>query len=457
MTEHFVSVAAYPYYARERPPLQGWALPASYGSCFVAPGQRTFMRGTASDDPSAAGAGLPRAQGVQTSGPNGWLMYIRLAAIITMFCYAAGYATIGFGLLFLAFVWRLVTGRPPLWQPTAADRPLAAFGAILLLSMIASPYIRTAFPVTMMLLLSGAVYFGSMCWLFHRDPRSQITVLRAWALGSPLAALVGLATSAPPRGRAWIPHGVGPNGLGTALLLGTILALGLSFRARGLERVMWLACGFVGLLGLLASGSRASLVGLIVGVVYLAWRLLRGRPRRLASALAAGAVVLVVAGTVIPQLRERVSSTLQDVSLNRFQIWRTSHRMISARPVLGTGFGTFEHAYEKWKVPNTSSEPFAFNLALNIAVETGLAGLIAAVWTAIAVSTYWVQSGRRAPASDVPFRALIGALWVGLLVDQFADNTLFSISTSAALWVLLALSLAPRSAERRSAGAISPV
>jgi hypothetical protein len=40
-------------------------------------------------------------------------------------------------------------------------------------------------------------------------------------------------------------------------------------------------------------------------------------------------------------------------------------------------------------------------------------------------------------------RSIIAALWAGLLVDQLADNTLFSISTSAALWLLLAFVVVP--------------
>lgn len=384
-------------------------------------------------------------------GRDTWLVYTRAAVIVTMFLYGAGYAAIGFGLLFFGAVGRCLTGRWPLWQATELDRPLAAFAGVLVLSMIASPYIRVALPVTLALIVSGAVYFGSFAWLLHRDPEVRWPLVRAWALGSALAALAGLAVSIPTHDRAAIPRGVGPNGLGTTLLLGTILALGLALRTRGIERVSWLFCAAAGLLGVLASGSRASLAGLILGVLYLAWRALRARPWHFAAALAVGIVALMLAGVAAPQLAGRLGNTLKDFSSNRLQIWRASHRMISALPVLGTGFGTFERAYEQWKAPNSSSEPFAFNLALNIAVETGLAGLVAAVWIAVTAASRWVRAGRRAPPEEIPFRVLLGALWLGLLVDQLADNTLFSISTSAALWLLLALLVVPASAERSSA------
>jgi hypothetical protein len=96
-----------------------------------------------------------------------------------------------------------------------------------------------------------------------------------------------------------------------------------------------------------------------------------------------------------------------------------------------------------------SPEPFAFNLWLNLAVETGLLGLGAALWVALEAVRVWRRRRSAAgpdpgiaPAAD-PWRAAVAALWIGLLVDQFADNTLFSISTSAALWLLLALAVVP--------------
>ncbi len=369
--------------------------------------------------------------------------YVRWAALVTAFLYTAGYSTIGFGFLFFGALWRLLIRRPPLWQSTPLDRPLAAFGAILVLSAIFSPYLRLASGVTLMLLLSGAVYLGSFGWLLHRDPGSRMTLLRAWALGAPPAALVGLAVSALTHERASIPRGVGPNGLGTTLLLGSILVVGLAIRARGWERVFWLASSLVTLLGLLASGSRASLVGFVVGVSYLVWRELHAHPWKMAAALAIGAVVLVLAAAFTPQLSARVGNTMTDVSTNRLKIWPASLRMIGAHPVLGTGFGTFERAYEGWKAPEMPPEPFAFNLALNIAVEIGLAGLIAALWVAVTGVDSWVRSGRSGPPGADPARAVITALWIGLLVNQLADNTLFSISTSAGLWLLLAFLVVP--------------
>jgi O-antigen ligase len=404
-----------------------------------------------------------REMAAKTEMMRRFVRYSAVAAIVTAFGYSLGYSTIGFGLLFLGSLWSLARYRTFPWKRTALDLPLAGFGAVLIVAAVASPYRELAMGVTVMLLVSAAVYFGSFTWLLHGMPAVREQVLRAWAAGAVVAAAIGLAHSAVVyqrgamvQGRAEIPRGVGPNGLGTTLMLGGILLLGLAFRTGGRKRVLWIGTSLLCLAGLLASGSRASLAGWMIGAAYLLWRELRAQPRRMAAIAAAGVLLLVGIAAVTPQLTLRLGHTLSDVSGNRLRIWHTSLEMIADHPVLGTGFGTFERAYDRRRVAGMSPEPFAFNLWLNLAVETGGLGLAAALWVAIEAVRAWRRSGRIAAAPD-PWRSAVGALWIALLVDQFADNTLFSISTSAALWLLLALVVVPPSSELAPAtGQIAP-
>ena len=397
----------------------------------------------------------------KTKGMHRFARYNAVAAIVTALGYSLGYSTIGFGLLFFGSLWSLGRYRRFPWARTALDLPLAGLGGVLIIAALVSPYRELAVGVTVMLLVSAAVYFGSFTWLLHGMPAVRAQLLRAWAAGAVVAAAVGLANSASVyqrgamvQGRAEIPRGVGPNGLGTTLMLGGILSLGLAFKTGGRERVLWIGAGLLCLAGLLASGSRASLAGWMIGAAYLLWRELRAKPRRMAAVAAAGVLLLLGIAAVTPQLTQRLGHTLSDVSGNRLRIWHTSLEMIADRPMLGTGFGTFERAYDRRRVAGMSSEPFAFNLWLNLAVETGGLGLATALWVAIEAVLAWRRSGRALPARGFgvaaaadPWRPAVAALWIGLLVDQFADNTLFSISTSAALWLLLALVAVPPSSE----------
>jgi len=370
---------------------------------------------------------------------DGFTAYERWAAAITIFCYTAGYSTIGFGLMFFGALWRLVRHRSFPWHATPLDLPMGCFAGVLLLSA-ASPYPSTALVVTPALLLSGAIYYGSFGWLLEHDRSSRFMLVRAWALGVVPAAVIGLIWAVERHARAEIARGVGPNGLGTTLLLGSLVAAWLIVRTEGRTRYLWVAAGAAGLLALLATGSRASLVGWTTGLIYLAWRELRLPAWQKVAAVAGGLAVLVLAVAITPQLDARLSTTVRDVSGNRVRIWRTSIGMIVERPMLGTGFGTFESAYGAKKDPKMSPEPFAFNLWLNLAVETGLLGLAAVLWIVWTAVREWLRAEDR--FTD-PLRTVISALWMGLIIDQLADNTVFSISTSAGLWLLLVLLVVP--------------
>jgi len=157
--------------------------------------------------------------------PWGFARYTSFAALVTVLGYSLGYSTIGFGLLFLGALWSLGRYRRAPWARTALDLPLAVFAAALIVSAAASQFHRLATEITLMLLLSGAVYFGAFAWLLQAVPGTRARLLRAWAVGAVVAATVGLACNAvagrvaghpaSTQGRAEIPGRVGPNGLGT--------------------------------------------------------------------------------------------------------------------------------------------------------------------------------------------------------------------------------------------------
>ena len=456
---------------------------------------------------SARGDHVPRS-----AEDAGVLAYTLAAAVVTMFLYSAGHAPIGFALLFLGLLARLCTRRAPLWYRTALDLPLGALAALLILSAALSPYPFVSAGVTFSLMASGATLFGSFTWLLHRAPRARALLLQAWALGTPLAAALGLA-SLRYDDRATTPRGLGPNGLGLTLLMGSLLCLGLAFGTRAWQRVFWFACTALGAAGLFATQSRAAWLGWTLGALYLTLQVFRDKPKRLAGILAGVLLVVVVAGAVSmrhrlaatvpesiprppeqamappddearilgwqipliphpapaqamappddearimgwqippvpPPLWMRLRDSLRGDFHDRILIWQTSMRMIRSRPWLGTGFGTYFDAYNRWKGTTAQPKPFAHDLPLNLAVENGVLGLAAALGIAVTAITVWARQPRLAGAPD-PMSAVVPAMWIGLLIDQLADNSMNAVSTSVAFWLLLALSVSPRLAPAR--------
>src|SRR5438132_2968336 len=374
---------------------------------------------------------LRRGEDPRVNPGSPFLAYIRFAAVITMAFFTAGHAAIGLPLLLAGNAWRLLRRGEVLWHSTPVDLPLAAFGVILVLSTVVSAYHPIAVDASFVTILSGVVLFGSFAWLLHRAPSVRIALLRAWALGAPPAAVIGLIAGlfAHDR-RAYFPQApMGPNGFGTMVFLGSLVALGLAYRAREQERWLWLGCSLVSFGGLLATESRSALAGWVVGAAYLTWRELRDRPRRLGRWwLASGLVVVALLGAVaLPDLGQRVGHALRDLGADRMQIWRISAGMVAAHPVLGTGPGTFETVYNRLKPAGWERKWSAHNLWLNFAAETGLLGLLAILWVVLVAVREWVRAGRALPPRAAPIRPIGTGVLIGLFADHWGDSTLLSV------------------------------
>jgi O-antigen ligase len=371
--------------------------------------------------------------------------YTRTVAIVTMALYTLGHATIGFPLFLLGTVWRLMTRRPPLWHRTAVDLPLAVFALVIVLSAASSAHVRLASTAAALTVVPAVVVFGSFAWLVYRDPGVRLLLLRVWAIGAVPAALLGTITGAVEHDRAQIPGrgGMGPNALGTTLLLGSLCALGLAYRSRGRERTLWFVCCLVTGIGLLATESRSSFAGWLVAAGCLAWREFHDRPRRLLVAAAAGFAALVLATAVVPTIGVRTHRALEDLQEDRLRIWQTSLRILKAYPILGTGRGTYSVVFDQWKPPGSENKWSAHNLWLTFAVETGLLGFVSVLWLILTVFRESGRLGRGASLDADPVRTVGTAMWIGLLVDQCGDSTLLVISIGFGFWLLMALLVVP--------------
>ena len=234
-------------------------------------------------------------------------------------------------------------------------------------------------------------------------------------------------------------------------LVVTILAalvLLLFGRWRGLD--MPLVLVIAGLwVALLVSFSQSSFVALVAGVVLaavLAWRW------RSLAAVALAAVIMVPVGVAAPQLeRFRDSLSSADDGLNRatggrFDLVSEGVRIAVDRPLVGVGVGGFERAYdERAEGPRRFKEPASHNVAVTVAAETGVVGLVLLAWLVGAAFVLTLRRTRAAPRA-VRLAGLVAGIGLfavfvhGLFYDAFLEDPI--------VWVFLGLAaLAARESE----------
>jgi O-antigen ligase len=159
-------------------------------------------------------------------------------------------------------------------------------------------------------------------------------------------------------------------------------------------------------------------------------------------------LLLVGLGAVLlprwPELYAEVRSIGSlEANKNRIAIWKAVPKMIGDHPLVGTGFGTFGHAYPRYRLPGPPDRPppFAHNLLLNAAVEMGVLGLVAivALCTVGLVSSWrWMTRSPRGSPERTVAAAVLAAL-VAFLAIQMVDGTVMYVNISFGFFALLSL------------------
>jgi O-antigen ligase len=257
-----------------------------------------------------------------------------------------------------------------------------------------------------------------------------------------------------------------------AILVVTALPLGVASILRPGRVPLWRAADACGLVLLAVTfvwaGSRGGFLALIVsGAYFLARYRGVGLPAKLASVVAVGAVVAVVAG---PQFWSQMQTILRPEAdynvtgtTGRLQIWKRGLGYMVDRPFLGVGANNFGPAegtlssmsrLQEYGIGVRWSAPH--NAFVQVGAETGLPGL--AFYTAFLVLTFVTLSRARrsvalAEADEESARAQgladsLATALVGFVVGSF----FLSLAYASMVYVLaaLALGLEKTTALRRS-------
>jgi O-antigen ligase len=210
-------------------------------------------------------------------------------------------------------------------------------------------------------------------------------------------------------------------------LLSAALLLGV--RRSGWTRVIDFVSPIVIGLALVFSYARSAWLGAVSGIFTLG--LLRGR--KFAIFLLVGLVLLCLLVYVIePTSWDRI----KEISLSkdrpestRIRLWLTSVNMIKDKPIWGIGLGNFSRLFDRYKVEgfyDTTCHPH--NDFLNVAVNSGILGLLAYLWIWVAFFRSTFRSVRRGEkqtfvqaAQMAGMAAITGFLVAGLFQCYYTD------------------------------------
>jgi len=202
-------------------------------------------------------------------------------------------------------------------------------------------------------------------------------------------------------------------------VLGSIIVISAMGFCR--SRGAWLALGTVGLLWFLNFRNRffqRRATRAVIVVAILAGSAFLARPY------------------VLRQWRSEV----------RPMIWKATLEMITARPLLGHGLGTYVVVYPAYRLPEYFLRPKATNVTdhahnelLEIAAEQGLIGLGATLWLWATAVWCGLRACRRLDGVDRRFlRGMFGAMLV-LMLHGLLDVDLRYLPNQSLLWLLMGL------------------
>jgi hypothetical protein len=252
---------------------------------------------------------------------------------------------------------------------------------------------------------------------------------------------------------------------GSYFALCWLVAVGIAMSSRPRHRLAWVAAGVPLLAGLYLTGSRSVIAAPLVGLVVLVSVMVRQRVAAIRGVVgfAVLAVVMVVS---YPWLTGRdIAGKVAMLSLEtRFELARTSSRVIATRPLFGVGTDRYHLSAGSLASPRLNSlwpaRKNPHNDFLRIGAELGLVGLGLFLWIlAAAGGRIWraLRSTR-----DVRLAGLVGGL-VAIFITSFVSDPLMVREVSYAFWIALGLAvghstgpLAPRDAQPGAmAGAVS--
>jgi O-antigen ligase len=199
----------------------------------------------------------------------------------------------------------------------------------------------------------------------------------------------------------------------------------LAVEGSNLARLLAIAASAVIWMGLLLSHSRAGLLSALIAAAIVLVRFRGVRAARWAAGIGAVVLLILLSAELTQAPGERFFSVKDDIQSKggRITVWRDSLGLITARPVLGWGFGTFASAF-----PTVQSEgiDLLYDHAHNDWVEWTTEGGVVALALGAALLALALRGVRRhgGQGFDAAFSVACGAALTAVAVHAMWDFSL---------------------------------
>jgi O-antigen ligase len=272
--------------------------------------------------------------------------------------------------------------------------------------------------------------------LCRPTPRVLDRLLVGWVAALGFFAAFGQVMGVVNRGRLRFSGMYDSNDIAALLAMGFPIALGLSMRLRGRDRIIAIVSTFLIVATTVGTGSRGGVVGFMAGAIAF---MIASRGAR--KGIVMGVLVATVAlawGLATPVFRNRVLSlTNLETDYNttsevgRKAIWQRGWQYTLERPVLGVGIGNFPIAEGGYFTDQDRRNKWsnAHNSYIQASSETGIPGallLISSILVALAsawrVRSRGILSGREL----IYLPELFGALVAFSVTGYFLSHAYFS-------------------------------
>jgi hypothetical protein len=232
-----------------------------------------------------------------------------------------------------------------------------------------------------------------------------------------------------------------------------VLPMALAEPSRLRSKIFFLSLPLLGL-GMLSSFVRGAMLGLAIGLLYLAFHRYK--------ILVYGIPLVLVAALFIPSGATVTGAVFTSSSLGeRTTTWQNRFEQILDHP-LGAGIGTTGAAADRTAIIKKTNRDLAYqpdNSYLKVTFELGVLGLWLLVALLVSMFLSTRATERRCSGIDTDFVAGVSAQWLAIITASLVATYLELVPMDQYFWIMIGIvaTMAPRLAEGPAVHGPEPV